>query len=367
MSFVSKNFRTLVPYQPGKPIDETKRELGISDVIKLASNENCYGPVPSVPKALEAALSELALYPDSHAFLLKQELKGLYSHYGIKPEHIMVGNGTDELINLAIRTFLLPGENAVSLWPTFPAYSLKLKAANREEIRVNLDDSLEVDAAAILAAVNDKTKLIFLANPNNPSGLYLPKAEFEKLLKNLPSGVLVFCDEAYREYCDEPDFPDSLSYLKDYPQLLVSRTFSKIYGLAALRLGYLLGQATLIDYMNRCRDPFNVNSLAQLAGQVALRDRAYIDKCCQLNKVERSWLYEEYKKLGLRTWPSVTNFILVDFAQPVLPLFETLLHKGIIIRPLDGSGLYTYARITVGTHSQNERLIRALREVLNVK
>ncbi len=365
MSLVGKNFRTLATYQAGKPIEETKRELGISDVIKLASNENCYGPVPAVPEALKDALSELALYPDSQAVLLKQKIAELYSIYGLKPEHIVVGNGTDELINMAIRTFLLPGENAVSLWPTFPAYSLKLKAADREEKRVFLPDSLKAAAEDILGAIDEKTKLIFLANPNNPSGLYMGKDEFEKLLKNLPSGVLVFCDEAYREYCAAPDFPDTLAYLKDYPQLLVSRTFSKIYGLAALRLGYLLGQATLINYMNRCRDPFNVNSLAQLAGRIALSDQEYVKICRELNKTEREWLLAEYQKMGLKTWPSETNFILVDFARPVKPLFEILLRKGIIIRPLDASDLPTYARITIGTHSQNERLMRALKEILN--
>lgn len=365
MFLVDNRFQSLKPYQAGKPISEVKRELGLDDIIKLASNENCYGPSPKSISALTSELSNLQIYPDSSGWSLKTRLCQFHKQYNICPENIVLGNGIDELISMTVSTFLCPGEAVLNVSPTFPAYHLRVQASGFEEQVVSMDASLKVDVKALLAAIRPNTKLIFLANPQNPSGSYLDKADFETLMAGLPQDVILFLDEAYREYSPQEDFPDSLSYLSSHPRMLIAKTFSKIYGLAGLRVGYLLTSPDLADYLNRNRAPFNVNTLGQIAALEALDDNEYVASCYQKNRQEIAWLYQEYDRLGLSYWPTVTNFILVKISQPADDVFQKLLHRGIIVRSMANNGLADCLRITVGTHEQNVRLIKNLEEVLN--
>ena len=361
---VGEHYLDLMPYPPGKPIEETERELGISGIIKLASNENPLGISPRALAAMRIAIDRVALYPDGNAFYLKEKLSEHLSRWNISPAHIVLGNGTNEIISMSIRAFILSGENALSAWPAFVMYRLGLKAAARRELCVPLDASMGYDVEALVAAVDQNTKMIFIANPNNPIGRYITTAEFEYLLERIPEDVIVFMDEAYFEYVNQQDYPNAMDYLGKRKRLIVSRTFSKIYGLAGIRLGYAVADPELIDFLNRGREPFNTNLVAQAAGTAALEDTAFVSASRDSNATELAWLQQEYARLGLRTIPSVANFVLVDFASDGNAVFRALLHKGVIVRPMGGYGLPTWARITVGTREQNQRLIGAIEELM---
>lgn len=360
---VNDAYQTLTPYVPGKPIKETERELGIEGCIKLASNENPLGPSPKAVAAMRDALNRVHDYPDGAAFYLKQRLA---TRLGVAENSLIIGNGTNELIEMVIRTCLRPGENLIYANPSFIVYKLVTQAMGQEVREVPLRD-MRYDLPAILRAVDARTKLLFLANPNNPTGTYVNKAELDAFLEALPAHVLVVMDEAYFEYATAADYPNSLDYLARRERLLVMRTFSKCYGLAGVRVGYGVGQPQLIDFLNRGRQPFNVNSLGQIAALAALDDIAHVTQSRDTNHREMSALVPKLTALGFGVVPSQANFVLVDFHRDAQAMFAALLRQGVIVRPMGGPGGYgmpTCARITIGTPAQNQRLLAALDRVL---
>lgn len=360
LPLVNDAFLTLKPYPPGKPISETERELGITGCIKLASNENPLGPSPKAVAAVSDILKSLHDYPDGGGYYLKDRLA---EFVGYGTDHIILGNGTNELIEMLIRTCIRPGENMVYAEQSFIAYKLCGLAANAEIIEVPLKD-MRYDLEAMAAAMNDKTKLVFIANPNNPTGTYVSKAEMDAFMKAVPEQVIVVLDEAYLEYVDAPDYPSALDYLEVRDRVMVTRTFSKCYGLAGLRVGYGVAKPELIDFLNRGRQPFNCNSLAQAGALAALDDQAHVDASVELNNSERTRLSAALSERGLGVVPSQANFILVDFKRDGAQVYQDMLQKGVIIRPMGGYGLTTFGRISIGTKPQNDRMLSVLDEVL---
>lgn len=355
---VTPSIEKLRPYEAGKPIEELARELGISDAVKLASNENPLGPSPLAVKAAQAALGEVHRYPDANTYLLRERLA---SHLGVRMEEILLGNGSNELLDLLVGTFATPEEHVVFADPAFVVYQLASLAHGVQFTPVPLSDEVH-DLPALARAVKANTKVLFVANPNNPTGTYVTRAAMETFLREVPEHVIVAVDEAYFEYADAADYPDCLKLRHLRERLVVLRTFSKIYGLAALRVGYAVGPANLIDYMNRVRAPFNVSSVGQAAALAALDDAAHVELSRSTNREERAKLEAALKEIGFRVVPSQANFVYVDTARPARALYDALLRKGVIVRPF--GALPTSLRITVGTRAENERCIAALREVL---
>lgn len=360
MPLVNDSYLTLKPYEPGKPVSETERELGLSGVVKLASNENPLGPSPKAVGAMQEHLATLHDYPDAGAFHLKNALAAFHD---VSTEQIVVGNGTNEILEMLIRTVLRPGENVVYADPSFVVYKLCTLSAGRDLRAVPLQD-MRYDLPAMAEAIDAHTKLVFIANPNNPTGTYVTKDEVDAFLSAIPDHVLVVMDEAYTEYVDAPDYPDSFALLKSRERFMVTRTFSKCYGLAGLRIGYGVGHPELIDFVNRGRQPFNTNSLAQIAAVAALGDQEHVEKTVQLNAREMKRIVPELEKRGLSATPSQANFVLVDAHRDGNELFDKLLRAGVIVRPMGGYGLSTHLRITLGTADMNDALLRALDEVL---
>jgi histidinol-phosphate aminotransferase len=356
----------IAPYEPGKPIEELQRELGGAwgegGAVKLASNENPYGASPLGIAAARAALAEANQYPDGGAFALRHKLA---ARHGLGAEQILVGGGSNELIDLLVQTFCADGEEVLAPQHSFIAYKLAA-LKNRRPFRESPNGArFAYDVEALLASVTDKTKLVFFANPNNPTGAYLPRPEFERLVEKLPERVILVADEAYFEYASANDYPDARKYLDRRARLVALRTFSKIYGLAGLRIGYALASAELIDYVHRIRLPFNVSSVAQAAARAALDDGAHVARARSGNDVELPRLGAALTALGFEVLPSQTNFLFVGLgARDGRQLYDQLLRKGVIVRPLNGYGLPHHLRITVGTAAQNARLLGALRDVL---
>ncbi len=357
---VNDAYLTLKPYVPGKPVSETERELGISGCVKLASNENPLGPSPKAVAAIQDALATLHDYPDGGAFYLKQKLA---TFLNVEQEQILFGNGTNELLEMIIRTFMRPEDNIVYAQSSFIVYKLASMAMGAEIREVPLKE-MRYDLPAIAAAMDDNTKLIFIANPNNPTGSYITRDELDAFLEAIPETTLVVMDEAYFEYVDAEDYPNGLDYLDKRKNLLVTRTFSKCYGLAGLRIGYAVGHPELIDYLNRGRQPFNVNSLAQVGAMAALDDTEHLERARTLNRSEMNRIVPEIEKMGCKVTPSQANFVLVDFGREVGPVFDAMLRLGVIVRPMAGYGLTTSARVTIGTAEQNDKLLRVMAEVL---
>ncbi|HVU03644.1 MAG TPA: histidinol-phosphate transaminase [Polyangiaceae bacterium] len=357
-SLVTETIAALRPYEAGKPIEELERELGISHAVKLASNENPLGPSPKALAALGAALGELHRYPDASAYRLRE---GLAAHLGVRMEEVIQGNGSNELLELCVRTFTTPKDHVVFGDPAFVVYQLAAMAHGVPFTAVKLRDGVH-DLEAMAAAVTEKTKLVFVANPNNPTGTYVTKAAMERFLRTIPPEVVVAVDEAYFEYADAPDYPNCLQYRNLRERLVVLRTFSKIYGLAALRVGYAVAPPEIVDYMNRVRAPFNVSTPGQAAALAALADAEHVEKSRSSNRAERDRLSTEFAALGLAVVPSQANFVYVDAKRPARPIYDALLRKGVIVRPF--GALPTGLRITVGTAAENDRLLAALREVL---
>ena len=358
MTLVTPAIASLHPYESGKPAEEVARELGIADAVKLASNENPLGPSPLAVEAMKRALADVHRYPDARAYALRERLA---AKHGVSMLEVLTGNGSNELIELVVRTFCTAGHHVVFAEPSFVVYRMVCLAQGVPFSAVPLRDETH-DLEGMGAAVTPKTRVMFIANPNNPTGTHVGRSALENLLKSLPPAVIVVVDEAYIDYADASDYPDALRLRDLRDRLIVLRTFSKIYGLAALRVGYAVGPAELLDYMNRVRAPFNVGMLGQAAALAALDDQAHILRSRQLNREERARLVVELSRLGLRVVPSQANFLYVDFGQPVAPLYEGLLRLGVIIRPF--GSLPMCARITVGTAGENDRLLGALREVL---
>ncbi|MDD3650597.1 histidinol-phosphate transaminase [Immundisolibacter sp.] len=352
--------RALQPYQPGKPLSELEREYGISGAIKLASNENPLGPSPLGLAAAREALAEVELYPDSHGFALKQALSAALR---VGADQLVLGNGSNEILQLVARAFLNPGDEVVVAQYAFAIFTTEAVSAGGRVVTVPARD-WGADLPAMRAAVGERTRLVFLANPNNPTGTWHRAAELLAFLESLPEHVVVVLDEAYCEYVSEPDYPNGLAWLSRFPNLIVSRTFSKIYGLAGLRLGYGVASVEMADLLNRLREPFSVNNLALAAGVAALADEEHVARSRELNAQGLTQLADACRRLGLDFIPSVGNFIAVDVGRPAGPVYEALLREGIIVRPLAPYGMPRHLRITIGTPQQMQRLLAALPNAL---
>ena len=352
---------SLTPYLPGKPIEEVEREYGVSNVAKLASNENALGPSPKALAAAREACGKAHLYPDGSAFYLRQALA---AKLGVTPGEIAVGNGSNELLELLVRTFLAEGEEALTSANSFIVYRLATQAHGRACVEAPMRDH-RYDLRAIQERLSRRTKLVFLANPDNPNGTYFTKSELVPFLEAVPGDVLVVLDEAYIEFVSARDFPDGLALRNRFPNVAVCRTFSKIHGLAGLRLGYLVAGPEVIGYLDRVRAPFNTSLVAQAAGVAALADEEHVARSRALVERERPFLTEGLRALGATVWPSQTNFVLADFpGRPGKALFEALLREGVVVRPMGGYGFPAAQRITFGLRGENEKLLAALSKIL---
>jgi histidinol-phosphate aminotransferase len=359
-SLANDHILGIAPYEPGKPIEELERELGIHDAIKLASNENPLAPSDRVREAIAAALTTLNRYPDGSGFYLRQ---GLAKKHGVSPEHVVLGNGSNELIELLVRAFLRPGDEAVVPHPSFVVYPMIVQAAGGIRVMVMLKD-YRIDLEAMARAITPMTKLVFIANPNNPTATMSTADEVEHFMTRVPERTIVIFDEAYIEFALGPDFPDTLAYVKQGRKVAVLRTFSKAASLAGLRVGYCIADPDAVSLMNRIRQPFNVNALAQAAALAALDDDAHVLECVRMIEAGRHFLYDEFKALGVKYVPSRANFILVDVGRSAADIYQKLLHEGVIVRPLTSFGMETALRVTVGTPEENRRFVKALRTVL---
>jgi histidinol-phosphate aminotransferase len=358
--------RGLQPYVPGKPIDELEREYGISQSIKLASNENPLGPPASALRALNAAATQLALYPDGSGHALKQALA---DHFAIDPACLTLGNGSNDILVLLAESFLTPSVEAIFDQYSFVVYRLAAQAADAV-IRIAPSNPAGHaqpyghDLGAFTAMLSDRTRLIFIANPNNPTGTWISGEALYEFLKRVPAHTIVVVDEAYAEYVSCDGYPDTLGWLAEFPNLVVTRTFSKIYGLAGLRVGYAISHPDLAEILNRVRQPFNVNSLAQVAAIAALADQEFLQRARDLNRSGLAELTDAFTAMRLTVVPSIGNFVLVDLGRPAAPVYEALLRAGIIVRPVANYGLPNHLRITVGLPEQNRRLIATLRKIV---
>ncbi|WP_226688065.1 histidinol-phosphate transaminase [Stutzerimonas stutzeri] len=362
LALAQPGVQKLSPYVPGKPVDELARELNLDPVgiVKLASNENPLGPSPKVLDAIRAELSELTRYPDGNGFALKQRLAERYS-VGIN--QVTLGNGSNDILELVARAYLAPGLNAVFSEHAFAVYPIATQAVGAEGRAVPASNWGH-DLDAMVAAVDENTRVVFVANPNNPTGTWFDAAALGEFLAHVPERVLVVLDEAYIEYAEGQELPDGLAFLADYPNLLVSRTFSKAYGLAALRVGYAISSPVIADVLNRVRQPFNVNSFAQAAACAALDDVDYLAASRRLNDAGMRQLEEGFRQLGLDWIPSKGNFIAVDFARDAAPINQALLREGVIVRSVAGYGMPTFLRVSIGTEQENARFLDVLRQVL---
>ncbi len=358
-SLVRKNILKLTPYAAGKPIEETKRELGLRDVIKLASNENPLGVSSKAINAIKKNLSNINRYPDSRGFYLKRKLA---KHLNIEPENIVLGNGSDELIDVIIKTFVEDDENIITSDTTFLEYEI-ISRVNAKQIFTSGLKDFKYDLEAIWKKIDKKTKLIFIANPNNPTGTYVNKAELEGFIKRLPENVLLVLDEAYDTFIDVNDFSSGLNYFNK-ENIIVLKTFSKAYGLAGLRIGYAIANKEFSSYMDRVRQPFNVNLLAQAAAVSALDDKAFLRETKRTNLNGKKYLYDSLDKLGVVYVPSAANFILIDMGRDCISVFKKMLKYGVIVRDMRQYGLTNFIRVSIGIKKENERFIKTLKKVL---
>lgn len=349
-------YENILPYVPGKPISDVQRELGLSDVIKLASNENPLGCSQKVTRALSSALTDLSLYPDGNATVLRNKLAEKYS---LKPEQFVFGAGSNEIITFIAQVFLNAEDESIYAEPSFSWYDTAVRATGAKPVIVPLKDFTH-DLEAMKNAITNKTKIIWICNPNNPTGTIITAEQQEDFLKSVPSNIVVVLDEAYYEFAQGEGYPESVPLLEKYPNIIVLRTFSKAYGLASLRVGYGMASEEMVSYLNRVRPPFNVNTLAQIAALAALDDKGFINDVLKINKTGLDMLYKAFEGLGLRYVRSHANFVWVEMPISSGEMFQKLLHKGVIIRPFMGK----WIRITVGTEEQNEKLIKALSEAL---
>lgn len=355
-----KHIKDLVPYIPGKPVEELERELGIKGAIKVASNENPLGPSPLAIEAVGKNLKEANLYPDGDCFYLKRKLSSLL---GVKSSNLILGNGSNEIIEIVARTYLGEGDEGIFAEHAFIVYPIVTQAVGATSVVSPMRD-LTHDLKDIAARVTSKTKMIFLANPNNPTGTIFNRDQFEWFLENVPEEVIILVDEAYFEYVSSKDYPNSLEYHNKRPTLITVRTFSKIYGLAGFRIGYGVASEDMISYLNRVREPFNVNSLAQIAAMAALGDQDHVKNSKRINSMGLKYLCEELDNLRISYTPSYTNFILIDLEEDPSRVYDELLKRGVIVRPVGGYGLKTHLRVTVGLEVENRRFIQSLKKVL---
>ncbi len=349
------------PYVPGKPVEEVQRELGLKEVIKLASNENPLGPSPRAKEAMQRALNQVNYYPDGNCSRLREALS---RKMGIEPDQLIFGNGSDELLKLLAETYINPGDEVVMPRPSFSEYEFVARVMGGTLKFVSLSPDFEYDLQAMYREVNERTRIVFICNPNNPTGTFVNHRSLLEFVNSLRSGVIVVVDEAYCEYATDPYYPHSLALLETGKPVLVTRTFSKIYGLAGLRIGYGIGPNELIADMNRVREPFNVNYMAQVAAEAALEDELHLARSRTLVEESRRQVAVGLEKLGLEPVSSQANFFFVDIKADSREVFNRLLRKGIIVRTGDIFGYPTFIRVNFGTLKQNEIFLRALKETL---
>ena len=352
--------RSIAPYQPGKPISELERELGITGIVKLASNENPLGASAAAVAAMQEAIKTIALYPDGNGFELKD---ALVKRYGVAHANITLGNGSNDLLELAARAFLAPGDKVVYSAHAFAVYALATQAVGATGISVPaIEYGHDLDGM-LQAAKANQAKIVFIANPNNPTGTYLSVAALEGFLNALPADILVVLDEAYNEYLPEDKRYDSVSWLQRYPNLIVTRTFSKAYGLAGLRVGYALAHMQVTDMMNRVRQPFNVNSVAQAAAVAALRDVSFVKRTFELNQRGMQQITEGLVRLGLRYIPSYGNFVAFHIGD-AKGAYRRLLELGVIVRPIENYDMPGWLRVSIGLESENAKFLSALEKFI---
>lgn len=354
--------RALEPYRPGKPVEELERELGVREAVKLASNENPRGPGEAVQDAVRRALGQASRYPDGGGFELK---RALAERLGVTPASITLGNGSNDVLELLGRVFVGPGDRGVVDEHAFVVYPLAIASSGGEVVRVPSRNHGH-DLAAMADAVDASTRIVFVANPNNPTGTRVSREEVEAFLARVPRDVVVVLDEAYFEYVDAPDHPDGLALLPAHPNLVVTRTFSKIHGLAALRVGYAVSAPEIADLLNRLRQPFNVNALAQAAAVAALGDEAYVHESRRLNDEGLALFSEAFAARQLPFIPSSANFVTVRVGDAAA-VYDALLREGVIVRPVAGYGLPEYLRVSVGLPAENRRFLDALDRVLGIR
>ena len=350
---------SLQPYQPGKPVEELERELGLKNIIKLASNENPLGPGKLALAVLQKP-GDISRYPDGNGFHLKSLLS---RHHGIKPEQITLGNGSNEILELIARAVLSPQHEVIFSEHAFAVYPLVTQAIGATPVVVPARNRGH-DPAGFIDAITDRTRLVFIANPNNPTGTWLSADSLRQLIAAIPEDVIVVLDEAYFEYATDKDYPNGIEWLEQFPNLLVTRTFSKAHGLAGMRIGYGIAHPRLSDLLNRVRQPFNVNSLAQAMAAAALQDREHIETSIRLNTDGMQQLIRGFEQLRLDYIPSAGNFICVNLQRSGEVIYEKLLHEGVIIRPVANYGMPNHLRVTIGRKEENERFLQALEKVL---
>jgi histidinol-phosphate aminotransferase len=356
--------RAIAPYQPGKPISELERELGITGIVKLASNENPLGASGAAVAAMQEAIKNIALYPDGNGFELKD---ALVKRYSVTHANITLGNGSNDLLELAARAFLAPGDKVVYSAHAFAVYALATQAVGATGISVPADKGYGHDLPAMLkAAADNKAKIVFIANPNNPTGTFLSADDLQAFLRGLPADILVMLDEAYNEYLPEDKRYNSVAWLKEFPNLIISRTFSKAYGLAGLRVGYAMAHEQVTDMMNRVRQPFNVNSVAQAAAVAALRDVSFVKRTFELNRRGMQQITDGLTRLGLEYIPSFGNFVAFRIGNATA-MYRRLLELGVIVRPIANYDMPDWLRVTVGLESENAKFMSALEKCITEK
>ena len=351
---------SLQPYPAGKPIEEVQREYGLETVIKMASNENPLGPSPKAMEAVRQALAESNRYPDGNAYLLRTALS---KKFNVTLDHLIIGNGSDELVLFIALTYLGPQDQIIVSDKAFIRYEMAAQVMGTQCVHVPMKD-FRHDLDGMAQAVGPQTRAIFFSNPNNPVGTMVNRMAVERLLDAVPPRVVIIIDEAYREYVDHPDYPDALTYLKTHPNVIVLRTFSKAHGLAGLRIGYGIAHPQIIRDINRVRPPFNVNRLAQAAALAALEDEEHVQRTVRMNTEQKAYLEQELTRLKIAFIPSSTNFILIDAGFDSLKVSQYLLTQGIIVRPMAGFRMPTHLRVTIGTPEENRAFIQAFERTL---
>lgn len=350
------------PYQAGKTPQQWMQELGLSELIRLSANENPLGASPRAREAILQHLDQIHLYPDGNATVLRDALSQFYA---LPPDHFVLGNGSDELIHLLGVAYLEPGDELIMAHPSFVRYEASAQLNRAVLKQIPLTPDYRHDLTAMSAAITDRTKLLYIANPNNPTGTIVYRQELERFLERVPDHVLVILDEAYYEYVDHPDYPNGLEYVRAGQNVVVLRTFSKAYGLAGLRIGYGMGRPDLLDPIERVREPFNVNCLAQVAAAAALTDREHIERTRAFNRAGLEFLQAACERLGLRYIPSHANFLLIEVGRECSRIQQRLLRRGVLVRTGEAFGMPTFLRVNTGTPYQNERFVEALHDALS--
>ena len=350
---------TIQPYQGGKPIEEVRRELGITDIIKLASNENPLGPSPLAMQAISESTTQVHLYPDGNAYYLKADLAAAL---GVSAEQLILGNGSNDVLQLVAEAYVAPGDEVIYAAGAFVVYSLVTKLCSATAVVVPMVAHTH-DLSAMAAAITDRTKVIFVANPNNPTGTMATADETAAFMEQVPDDVLVVFDEAYYEYVERSDYPQTLPYVLEGRNFIITRTFSKIYGLAGLRIGYGIAPPPLVETLNRVRQPFNCSLVGQAAARAALKDTAHVTRSREQNAVGKAFLYEVFDDMGFRYVESEGNFIMLHLEQSGVDIADALLKEGVIVRPIGGYGYPNAVRVTIGTQQENEKFIAALKIV----